>query len=179
MFYTNKQGIYKNMPRCLKRWYRWCMVFTSNHREKNIGNLMTDMCKNDGIQGRKCSHSTRTVINTLLHDGVAPTPVVQINRHNDAHSRNDYGSASRKGKQRHVNLLSTMHNCSTDFNEEWWLKSANHFTWSKSCYTKHIHTFERVLTNFNVDEIDDQNLLDALQEVEDAMQRIHNFVWIT
>lgn len=36
-----------------------------------------------------------------------------------------------------------------------------------------MHDFESVL-NFKVDEIDYQNLLDDIQEVEDAMQSIHN-----
>ena len=94
-----------------------------NMGKNKIGRLMSDMCKIAGIQGRKVNHSARrTTINTLLHDGVPATTVMQITAHKNVHSVNEYGSASEEQQKDMSKKLSALHTENsttvTDLNDE-------------------------------------------------------------
>lgn len=83
-----------------------------NMGKNKIGSIMQDMCKAAGLSGKKSNHSARrTTITTLLHDGVAPTTIMQVTGHKNVQSINQYSTAS-EDQQR--NMSKTLANLQSE-----------------------------------------------------------------
>ena len=70
--------------------------FKNAHLGKNkLGNLMKDMAKEAGLEGKLCNHTVRkTALTNLLQAGFAPTTIKRISGHKNEHSIGNYATAS-------------------------------------------------------------------------------------
>ena len=74
--------------------------------KNRLGNMMQDMAKEAGIEGKFCNHSVRrTSITNLLQAGVAPTLIKNISGHKNVDSISHYASASKAQIKRMNDIL--------------------------------------------------------------------------
>lgn len=101
------------------------------------------MCEKCGFTGRKVNHyDLKTILTTLVHNGVPPTEVRQITGHKNINSINHYSSASVEQQKRMSNILSDLS-----------LKPNN-----DNCQYE--------LQNVSLHDTDDGNFIEASQQME-------------
>ncbi|XP_077987470.1 uncharacterized protein KIAA1958-like [Glandiceps talaboti] len=72
-----------------------------------LDSLLSTMCKQAGIEGRKTNHSVRRSMIRRLHDsGIPPTKLMQLSGHRNVQSINHYAINSMEDQQRMSELLS-------------------------------------------------------------------------
>ena len=78
-------------PTNRKKWYK-----TGAMGKNKLGDLMKDIAKEVGLEGKFCNHTVRTTLVTnLLQSGVPPTLIKDITGHKNIQSISNYASASK------------------------------------------------------------------------------------
>lgn len=155
-FYICKNPVYGSDKPTGSLWY------ISIPMGKNpIGKFAKVMSTKAGLSGKHTNHSGRkTCVSKLLDANVPPTEVVQISGHKNLLSLNSYNTVSMK---KQINMSNVLHKVSASGGSNG--LSAN----IGGDSTPNVHD---VVNDFQNGDDDDEELVAASQEIENALQSI-------